>query len=483
MTETNRTMRSHNLLTLLFAISGTLILLSSAFINPVYHFASAVLLMLAAAILYFLIVFTAANRNWLDIRAVFTLVWLFTIGLANLRLTEYQEEWQNKTWIILALAYGVFHIGAALGIKFVEARQRKWADRTSLKASRVFFYVRRNRLFSVSMFVTLVGLLAFSANIYVKGFLPAFSSDQHAYINFYTKFHVFSVAATTVSGLCYFTIKTQSIAKWKKVLLYLSIIYLTIVFPVLVVSRGVFILSSISLLVSVFYLNKKRLWVLVCCVFIIGCVYVLISSLRNLSDWQLNYYFEPAEIAITKEQPITADDYEETTSDAYEETTSDAYRFKLSPKMAFLYGYLTVSHDNFNEAVQNSIKLSYGIRQFRPFNVILRLPLPEIEKTYLVRDHLNTHNLIGDAYYDFHEVGVAVSVFIWAFIFGAIQAWYMAYKGPFALMALGNAVTATTLSFFAPWVSDFTFWMFWGVALLLFLACSTGLRARETDQK
>ena len=227
--------------------------------------------------------------------------------------------------------------------------------------------------------------------------------------------------------------------------------------------------AALSLTTAVFYLNKKRFWILVCCILVLGSVYLYSSNLRNLPDERLNILFEPAEISMPGEINALKSDETHTTS------------LVLSPKMAFLYGYLTVSHDNFNEAVQNSKELSYGIRQFKPFNVILRLKLPEIEKTYLVREHLNTYNIIGDAYYDFHTPGVIISVSIWSLIFGALQAIYLNSKNPFVLLALGNAVSAVALSFFAPWMSNFVHWMHWGTSILLYLACSISRQPLENS--
>ena len=53
----------------------------------------------------------SSKWNWLDIRAVFSGVWIGTIGLAAFRLAAYQEEWELKTWVLLSLAYFSFHIG------------------------------------------------------------------------------------------------------------------------------------------------------------------------------------------------------------------------------------------------------------------------------------------------------------------------------------------------------------------------------------
>lgn len=450
---------------------GALLLVLCSVINPQNHYLSALLLIFAAVLSYLFIVYLIAERNWLDVSAVFSFVWLLTIGLASFRLTDYQEVWQKKTWYMFAIAYAVFQIGTMIGKRF---GKRITTIRHKHKVNfirEISYSFVESRLFWLLLVVTLVGLISFIISISARGMVPFFSSDTNAYVVFYSKLYVFSAAASSISGGCYYCIKTIKLSRQKKLIMYLCILYNTIIFPTLAVSRGIFLASALSLSTAIYYLNKKRFLILISCLLVVGGMYLLISKARNYTESQLGVIFEPSTISVSPASKINAG-----------EVDKEDEGFRLPGSVVFVYSYLTVSHDNFNEAVQNSSRLSYGIRQFAPFNVILRLSLPEVEQTYLVRPHLNTYNLIGDAYYDFHEVGVIISVFIWSCIFGAIQAWYLTQKGPFSLLALGNTVSAVALSFFASWLSSFTFWMFWGVALLLFLVCNIRFRVEKTDQ-
>ena len=157
--------------------------------------------------------------------------------------------------------------------------------------------------------------------------------------------------------------------------------------------------------------------------------------------------------------------------------------FQLSPKLSFLYSYLTVSHDNFNEAVQNTKGYTYGARQFAPFNVILRIDkINQIigsGEYHLVRPHLNTTNLIGDFYYDFHEWGIVLCMLFWAFVFGIMQSCTNSFTGPFAYMMMGNTTIPVALCFFATWLSIFSHWMHWGVVLLLALSAYITIKPKE----
>ena len=219
--------------------------------------------------------------------------------------------------------------------------------------------------------------------------------------------------------------------------------------------------SALSLTASIFYLNKQKFSVLVLCVVIMFGIYELGSIARNYSSSALEEFFEPAEIVIGPNNG------ENNSNNEVEPNLS----FRLPGKVVFVYSYLTVGHDNFNEAVKNATEYTYGARQLKPFNVILRNDkinsIVENGENYLVRPHLTTINLIGQAYYDGRGIAIAILVCLWATVFGVIERIYLKRKTPFALLALGNALTPVALCFFESWMSIFSFWLLWGTALLM----------------
>ena len=461
-----------------------------------------VLLILSAIILYFLIVFCVADKNWLDIRAIFTGTWLGTIGLAALRLTEYQEVWQKKTWILLSISYLAFQIGAQFGINYGEKIFTKIKNCASkLNSGKIYFSLNENRLFVLALVTSLIGVACFVVSVAIKGFIPCFSNDPFAYINFYTKFHIFSVAATMSSGLCYYCIKTQPISLLKKVILWICIFYHVVLFPIMVVSRGVFVTAALTFTAIVFYLNKKRFVALLLCISMIGGVYIFTSSLRNLADDQLNNLFQPIEIELPgsdKDDKHNSSDKDDEHNDSDKDDDNDSSNkhndldtdsnkkeptFMLSPKMAFLYGYFTVGHDNFNEAVQNLDEYTWGTRSLAPFNVILRSEaFSEVSAsvdTYFVRPYLNTNNILGTFYYDFHEYGVIIAMLILAFLIGALQVCYEKFKSVFILLILGNTMQIGILNFFENFTARFEFWMFLGVILIFIIASCINIKRKN----
>ncbi len=448
-----------NLWTLLVTAVGSLAFIAAALLVPVNRFYAGLVLILCGIAAYFVTVFFITDdRNWLDIRAVFSGVWLVTIGLAPFGLLDYQTRWKFSTWIFLGIAFLIYQIGSNLGIRFGLKQYEKIADKLkTFKIGRIGFEFKENRLFYICVTATGIGLICFLIGVAINGYIPCFHSSTSAYVDFYTKFHVFSVAATGVSGLCYYCIRTQKLSLAKKIILYVCIFYLVFLFPILVVSRGTFITAALSLVVAAFYLHGKKLIALVLSIVVVFGVYLFTTTLRNYTDAQLEVFFEPSEIVI---DPSGGEDGEGVGG-----TT-----FSLPPKVAFVYSYLTVSHDNFNQAVEKIENHTFGARQMRPFNVIIRSEAltraDEDAPYYYVREHLNTVSLVGDAYYDFGIIGVIVTTLLMSFAFGIIQALYEKKKTPFALMTLGNAMVPVAMCFFTSWLSNFTQWMLWGVAFL-----------------
>lgn len=458
---------------------GTVALGLCAVINPINHYACALMLTVCAVFSYLYIAFIPAKRNWWDIRALFSAIWLFTIGLACLRLTAYQRPWELATWLLLAASYAMFYFGATFGIVLGKKCYDKCKPGISIK--KISFRLQGQRLFWICFGVTIFCMACFAANIALRGYIPYFARSGDTYVGFYSKFYIFCTAGTGISGLSYYTLKTQKLTVWQKIFLWFSIVYSTFLYPMLVVSRGMFLTAALSLTTVVFYLNKRRFLLLVLSIAVIGAFYMEGTKARGYSEDQLNAFFEPSVIAPDND---SADPSAPT--ETPEQTPNENPGFQLSGSAAFIYSYLTVSHDNFNEAVRTVDTYTYGLRQLLPFNVILRIGavdarVEEVGHNF-VRPHLNTTNLVGEAYYDFGAIGVILLMLLWAIAFGMIQSIALESGGPFGLMALGNTITPVALCFFESWMSIFSHWMHWGFVLVLFLI-ATVIRQKNTSDK
>ena len=442
-------------------------------LSSVNQLISGGILVIGAFFEFFYITYKIAERNFLDLNALFSAIWLGTVGLSQLRLLNYQKIWETRTMINIVLAFIIVQISLPVGALLGDYIANRFKDKKELKLGKILFKFKKERLFWICTITTAIAIILFVWNIAIKGYVPFFSNIFNAYIYFYTKRMIFVTAACAVSPVAYWCIKKCELGIFKKILLYICIAINTFIIPTLQVNRGVFIVAALMLTASIFFLNGKKFIVFILCLVVTFTFYEIASVARNYTGEYLTSVFEPSDIPLdndkteTETETETEDDTTENNPTENDGTdTNSGLSFKLSPKAAFLYGYFTVSHDNFNEAVINATEYTYGVRQLFPFNSVLRssaiTQAISDSEIHFVKPGLNTYNLICGIYYDLREFGVTLFCFIWSVIIGAIEKFYLRKKGCFALAALGNAITVPILSFFSPMFENFTFWMFWG---------------------
>ena len=464
------------------AVSSAIILVAGALLAMVNQFVSGSLLILGAVAVYFFMVYKTADRNYLDFTAVFTAVWVATIGLAQLRLLDYQKIWEFRTWLNLVIAVVCFHIALPLGHSLASVILKKIGAKNLLNIGRVRFELKSNRLFWICLVATVIAVALFVWNIFIKGYVPFFSNIFNAYISFYTRRMVFVTAACVTSPIAYWCIKKAELKILQKICLYVCIAVNTFIIPILQVNRGVFIVAALMLTAAVFFLNGRRFLIMLVCLVVTFGFYEVGSIARNYSNEYLAGVFEPSTF-----DPST-DDKANETLEGEDSSELNGSGFSLPPKVAFLYGYFTVSHDNFNEVIINASDYTYGIRQLAPFNVIIRndkvANIISKAEYHFVKPNLNTSNLITTAFYDLREFAVVVLSLLWALILGVIEKIYLKREGVFALATLGNALTPIILCFFSSWFDNFTLWLLWGTTILVaFFACVNILPKTENKDK
>ncbi|MBR0575042.1 oligosaccharide repeat unit polymerase [Proteiniclasticum sp. BAD-10] len=425
-------------------------------------------LVASAIVLYFYYSFHG-ERSFLKLKAVFSGVWLFTTGIAQFQFLSYQEPWSSTTWLNMGLAHVTFVAGINLSATLFPSIENFLNGKVKSKAQRKFQIGSTDeKLFLVATVSSIIGILAFVANVMIKGYIPFFviNTNQNAYVDFYSRVHVFFVASLASVGVSFYCLINCTLAKWKKVTLAVYMFILVLVIPTLLVQRGAYIIASIVLTASIYAMSSKKFWVLIICGIFIVSGYLAGSSLRGYSDAQLAAFFP------TKDAEPSPDDEEI--------TANPGINFQISPKLSFLYSYLTVSHDNFNSLVEQKTESTYGLYQIKPFNVVLRSSFIDEElevqdeklEDYRVLHHLTTFNLISMAYMDFGTAGVFLFTLLWSFAFGLVETYYNRYKGPFSIAAYAVCLVPTALSFFDPWMSNFVPWLLWGTVFLMFLGAS-----------
>ncbi len=437
------------------------------------NWAAGILCMFSAIAFYSY--FTYKSKNLLNFQAVFSLAWLGTIGMAMLRLLNYQIKWSNKSLLAFYLTYIIFMIGLLTGgYIYQKLQNHKIFNFLNKEHKFIEYHFQSQRIFAVAMVSAIIGILCFIITVKIKGFIPIFSTSITAYRDFYTKFVVFEVATIASCGLAYYGIKKVKLTLIKKILLFLSILFLMSI-PVLSVSRGVIICVCVMFAVPAYFFSKRRAFALICVIIIGLGSFVLTTQKRNLSDETLDSIYDPKEVVI------------ETKPEAEAETENLPKTIQLSPKMAFVYGYFTIGLDNIAYNIDHFNSFSKGLYQLAPFNVILRNTYIEnkLNDLYIkikqVPGGLNTYSLIGPAYFDFGMYGIIVMTLIWSVAFGIIEAFFLKHKGACSALVYGITLIPIALCFFDGWMSIFTTWMWWGTSAIYFIILNFKRKSRSNS--
>ncbi len=146
------------------------------------YYLSGVLLMLEALYLY--LHWVKETGNLTELRGLFTLAWVGGQGIACLKLSRLQTDWDYVTWLCFFLIYIGFGIGY------------EWGQRYDMDTGKELC---KNRTQADRLFLCITGLMAVSVLCFLfeavkLGFIPLFSDKPHAYSYFH------------ISGVHYFTI-------------------------------------------------------------------------------------------------------------------------------------------------------------------------------------------------------------------------------------------------------------------------------------
>lgn len=457
------------------AVSLIVVYFISFLLSPEWQLVSGAI-MLVAGITFYFYYSHLGTLSYLKFNALFSGVWLVTIGLSQMRFLEYQTIWAKTTWVAVCLAHLAFLFANKSAHGLFPAIDKRWGNKfNAIKLGKRVQLIKVSRspnfYFGVATICMIIGVLSFFGNVASKGYIPLFviNKNPRAYVEFYMRLQIFYVASTVSAGIAYFVAVKLPLPNFKKALLFLYILILVFVIPILTVQRGTFINAALVLLAAVYLLSNRQFWVLIVSLSLILGIYLLGSSIRGYSEAQLDVLFPTNTIGNSKPDPDQPPGSEPTDEEITKEVTS----FVLPGKAAFIVSYFTIGHDNFNYAVTHKTGNTWGLRQLEPFNVILRSKtlanaLDQVE-IYLVRPYLNTSNLISMAYYDFGVTGVVALMLIWSFAFGIIEAFYNRYKSLFSMLAYGVCLIPITLSFFEAWMSYFTTWLMFGTVFLLFV--------------
>ncbi len=387
------------------------------------YYLSGILLMAEALYLY--LHWVKETQNLVELRGLFTLAWVGGQGIACLKLSRLQSDWDYLTWLCFFLVYLGFGIGYEWGRKY-DPDDRKELVKNQRQADRLFLCIAGLAMASV---------LCFLFEAVKLGFIPLFSDEPHAYSYFHISgVHYFTISCILIPAITVLYGKVSEGTGKKEKLVLVAANVTAVAVPFLCVSRFQLLFAVGFAVVTYIMVNRRmRLRTMAGIVLALVPVYVVLTVFRHHDIAYLNGIFEMK----YEKMPI----------------------FITQP-----YIYVANNFENFNCMVEQLTKHSFGVRMLFPFFALtgLKFVFPRLTSTpiFLTKPELTTLTMFYDAYYDFGLIGV----FLFAALLGAAAKWVMRIvkksDNPVVYLFYGQIAIYLALAFFTTWFSNPTTW-FW----------------------
>lgn len=324
---------------------------------------------LISAIYYF---FSFGKDDIFNPIALFSLVWLGGIALASMQLTTEQYDWKPYTWLNMIIIYLFFILGYFNVKKYFEKNNKKF---TKIKNN---IEIDEGKLYIIIVGVLCISYLSFFIEAYNLKFIPLFSDNMSAYIDFHYLFlHYFTLLIALVPGL---TIVYKSLGG-KKSIWWINLV--SLIMPVLLVSRQTVLFQLILIIITFNYCIKK---IKIEYLFIISAVGLILFSLAsNLRQQNVDYIYQVA-------------------------------NFKSENKtlLAQPYLYVSMNFENLRNAIENSKELHGGVYTLSPFIELFNLGniFKYKAESFLTNQYFNTSTFALPYYLDFGIIGMIFGGYI-----------------------------------------------------------------------
>lgn len=375
--------------------------------------------------------FTYYKKNfgyYTNMLSIFSIIWFCSIGLSTLRLHWIQSVWKFETWVGLVLAYIFF----VLGFKFRLSKKEKVID-NEIKCNKE---ISKQSFFCFYSFMALLPIITLILEIFLNGGnIPLLSDDMASYQNFAVgKLHYITVSCCFTLPISYLLIHFYKISKGE--LLYIVILDLiSIIIPIIIVSRQLIIISIVMFSYLLIYYNKKNeKKILIYSLILIAFGWVFIGSFRNQDD---NYLTMALRIKNTN----------------------------ISVSTMQAYMYISMNFDNFDYNVGRLKEYQYGINSIFPIFGLTGIKNFFPEQWFLLYDRLgriinvyNTYPIVMTPYMD----GGVPFICLYMFIIGIICRKYEINDKRKLINLLISIILkcCLTFSFFAAWFSRPTWWFY-----------------------
>lgn len=393
-----------------------------------HYYLSGSLLLLAALWLY--IRDYRHSGNLIHLRGIFSLFWVGGQGLACLKLSRLQSDWQVMTWVCMALGLIGFWV-------VFEVLSRTYGTGFDSHSRWRSFAGDPKPVYHMVCGLTVISLVAFLTEAAVLGYVPLLLRGvPHAYSEFHlTGIHYITVSCVLVPSLAVLHAHMErGRGSERRMVTAIIMTGISLLIPIFCVSRFQFVFAV--LLAGFTYISLQKqfhpAYVALLAVVIIP-VYLILTVARSHDVEYLNGIFEMK----SESMPI----------------------FITQP-----YMYIANNYDNFNCLVEVLPGHSFGLKGLFPLWALtgLKFVFPQLINfpIYVNKKELTTLTLFYDAYYDFGWIGV----FVFACLLGAI-AYVLTIKlremrNPMGYLLYAQLGVYFMLSFFTTWFSNTTTWFY-----------------------
>lgn len=371
---------------------------------------------------------------------IFSMSWIFCIGLSCLKLSALQTVWSFRTWLTFYLIFITFVICFRAG--------EKKTCRSFLPEWILAVPVSGKHTFPVLVTFTLISVSAFFIESFLLGYVPLFTIDTpHAYSSFHISgLHYFTVLCVLVPSLC--VLYLNDAGKDRNFIHVLVCFTVSLLLPILLVSRFQLIFAVLLAFLTLVLLHSSEwkrflrpgfLLLALACLLCLIALYVFITVERAHSIEYLNGIFEMKD----PKTPI----------------------FITQP-----YIYIVNNFENFDCLVRDLGKHTYGLRMAYPVFALtgLKFLKPELVSfpLYLTKEELTTVTMFYDAYYDFGITGCVLFSGLLGFIFRMFFHALHENRRPFYICIYAQLTAYLLLAFFTTWFSNPTTWFYFGICVV-----------------
>lgn len=348
------------------------------------------------------------NADLLSPGRVFLLLWLFILGLVELKFSRLQSEWELLDWVMVLLGLSTFLSG--IYISYIINLDKPFLSVSKIREKFRELEINDTRLFYFIIFYFLLCFVSFIAEWQIEGYIPLFTSKpDSARVMFGVyglNYIVNSINVVLFLTIQYFIFVKSNLTK-KTILVIVFI--LSLGNYILFVQRfGLFILFMMAFCLYYYSGKKLRVRTLILFLVVLFGIVIGIQSIRATQLFSTYIYVQS--------------------------------RMKFSPRyldFTLPYMYLSMNVENFVKYYSHIQDHSFG---FFTFEYLIEAST--IRKWFIdyynfnrIKNYIggyNTYPFFWTYYLDYGIAGLAVMPFIIGFIFAEI--YYYFHRNPTLVM-------------------------------------------------